>query len=56
MKSQQCGLEECLTSPGPFTVFCPDDDAFAQLAGGKTRVKHVSTLIQQVMGRRRRPP
>ena len=28
----QCGLEECLTSPGPFTVFCPNDDAFAELA------------------------
>lgn len=29
---EQCGLEECLTSPGPFTVFCPNNDAFEELA------------------------
>ena len=35
------GLVDTLTSPGPFTVFAPTDDAFAKLPAGT-----VDTLVQ----------
>ena len=38
---QAAGLVEALQSPGPFTVFAPTDDAFAQLPPGT-----VQTLVQ----------
>ncbi|NJL39007.1 MAG: fasciclin domain-containing protein [Leptolyngbyaceae cyanobacterium RM2_2_4] len=38
---QAAGLVETLKSPGPFTVFAPNDDAFAKLPPGT-----VQTLVQ----------
>ena len=38
---QAAGLVEALQSPGPFTVFAPNDAAFAQLPPGT-----VTTLVQ----------
>lgn len=38
---QAAGLVETLQSPGPFTVFAPNDDAFAKLPPGT-----VQTLVQ----------
>ncbi len=38
---QAAGLVEALQSPGPFTVFAPTDEAFAQLPPGT-----VQTLVQ----------
>ncbi|WP_448380212.1 fasciclin domain-containing protein [Gloeomargarita sp.] len=38
---QAAGLVEALKSPGPFTVFAPNDDAFAALPPGT-----VTTLVQ----------
>jgi len=38
---QAAGLVETLQSPGPFTVFAPNDEAFAQLPPGT-----VQTLVQ----------
>lgn len=38
---QAAGLVEALQSPGPFTVFAPNDDAFAKLPPGT-----VQTLVQ----------
>ncbi|MFM6194714.1 MAG: fasciclin domain-containing protein [Planktothrix sp.] len=38
---QAAGLVEALKSPGPFTVFAPNDDAFAKLPPGT-----VQTLVQ----------
>lgn len=38
---QVAGLVEVLQSPGPFTVFAPNDDAFAKLPPGT-----VQTLVQ----------
>ncbi len=40
---QVAGLVETLKSPGPFTVFAPNDDAFAKLPPGT-----VQTLVQNV--------
>lgn len=37
---QAAGLVEALSSPGPFTVFAPNDDAFAKLPPGT-----VQTLV-----------
>ena len=37
------GLVEALQSPGPFTVFAPNDDAFAKLLPGT-----VDTLVKNV--------
>lgn len=38
---QAAGLVDVLKSPGPFTVFAPNDDAFAKLPPGT-----VQTLVQ----------
>lgn len=38
---QAAGLVDALKSPGPFTVFAPNDDAFAKLPPGT-----VQTLVQ----------
>ncbi|MEM6501902.1 MAG: fasciclin domain-containing protein [Cyanobacteria bacterium P01_C01_bin.89] len=38
---QAAGLVETLQTPGPFTVFAPNDDAFAKLPPGT-----VQTLVQ----------
>jgi uncharacterized surface protein with fasciclin (FAS1) repeats len=38
---QTAGLVETLKTPGPFTVFAPNDDAFAKLPPGT-----VQTLVQ----------
>jgi uncharacterized surface protein with fasciclin (FAS1) repeats len=38
---QAAGLVDTLKSPGPFTVFAPNDDAFAKLPPGT-----VQTLVQ----------
>jgi uncharacterized surface protein with fasciclin (FAS1) repeats len=38
---QAAGLVDALKSPGPFTVFAPNDDAFAKLPAGT-----VQTLVQ----------
>ena len=38
---QAAGLVEALQSPGPFTVFAPNDAAFAKLPPGT-----VQTLVQ----------
>ncbi|MBF1999112.1 MAG: fasciclin domain-containing protein [Synechococcales cyanobacterium C42_A2020_086] len=40
---QAAGLVETLKSPGPFTVFAPTDDAFAQLPPGT-----ITTLVQNI--------
>ncbi|MBE9190010.1 fasciclin domain-containing protein [Gloeocapsopsis crepidinum LEGE 06123] len=40
---QAAGLVETLKSPGPFTVFAPNDDAFAKLPPGT-----VQTLVQNI--------
>ncbi|AFZ31916.1 beta-Ig-H3/fasciclin [Gloeocapsa sp. PCC 7428] len=40
---QAAGLIETLKSPGPFTVFAPNDDAFAKLPPGT-----VQTLVQNI--------
>ncbi|MES1023509.1 fasciclin domain-containing protein [Gloeocapsa sp. BRSZ] len=40
---QAAGLVEILKSPGPFTVFAPNDDAFAKLPPGT-----VQTLVQNI--------
>ncbi|MBR8838538.1 MAG: fasciclin domain-containing protein [Stigonema ocellatum SAG 48.90 = DSM 106950] len=40
---QVAGLVETLKSPGPFTVFAPNDDAFAKLPPGT-----VQTLVQNI--------
>lgn len=40
---QVANLVETLKSPGPFTVFAPNDDAFAKLPPGT-----VQTLVQNV--------
>ena len=37
------GLVETLKSPGPFTVFAPNDDAFAKLPPGT-----IQTLVQNI--------
>jgi len=37
------GLVDTLASPGPFTVFAPNDDAFAKLPPGT-----VETLVQNI--------
>ncbi len=40
---QAAGLVEALKSPGPFTVFAPNDDAFAKLPPGT-----ITTLLQNI--------
>lgn len=40
---QAAGLVETLKSPGPFTVFAPNDDAFAKLPPGT-----ITTLLQNI--------
>jgi uncharacterized surface protein with fasciclin (FAS1) repeats len=40
---QAAGLVEALKSPGPFTVFAPNDDAFAKLPPGT-----ITTLVQNI--------
>lgn len=40
---QVAGLVDTLNSPGPFTVFAPNDDAFAKLPPGT-----VQTLVQNI--------
>lgn len=40
---QAAGLVETLKGPGPFTVFAPNDDAFAKLPPGT-----VQTLVQNI--------
>ncbi|MEH2058475.1 MAG: fasciclin domain-containing protein [Nostoc sp.] len=40
---QAAGLVETLKSPGPFTVFAPNDDAFAKLPEGT-----IQTLLQNI--------
>lgn len=40
---QVAGLVDVLRSPGPFTVFAPNDDAFAKLPPGT-----IQTLVQNV--------
>jgi uncharacterized surface protein with fasciclin (FAS1) repeats len=40
---QAAGLVETLKSPGPFTVFAPNDEAFAKLPSGT-----VTTLVQNI--------
>lgn len=40
---QAAGLVETLKSPGPFTVFAPNDDAFAKLPDGT-----IQTLLQNI--------
>lgn len=40
---QVAGLVDVLKSPGPFTVFAPNDDAFAQLPPGT-----IQTLVQNI--------
>ncbi|MHC5828835.1 MAG: fasciclin domain-containing protein, partial [Nostoc sp.] len=40
---QAAGLVETLKSPGPFTVFAPNDDAFAKLPAGT-----IQTLLQNI--------
>jgi uncharacterized surface protein with fasciclin (FAS1) repeats len=40
---QAAGLVETLKSPGPFTVFAPNDDAFAKLPLGT-----ITTLVQNI--------
>ncbi len=40
---QVAGLVDTLKSPGPFTVFAPNDDAFAKLPSGT-----VQTLVQNI--------
>ncbi|MDV2995593.1 MAG: hypothetical protein N4J56_005247 [Chroococcidiopsis sp. SAG 2025] len=40
---QAAGLVDTLKSPGPFTVFAPNDEAFAQLPPGT-----IQTLLQNI--------
>ncbi|MBE9237634.1 fasciclin domain-containing protein [Anabaena aphanizomenioides LEGE 00250] len=40
---QATGLVETLKSPGPFTVFVPNDDAFAKLPPGT-----ITTLVENI--------
>ncbi|MEE3715136.1 fasciclin domain-containing protein [Tumidithrix elongata RA019] len=40
---QAANLVDALKSPGPFTVFAPNDDAFAKLPGGT-----ITTLVQNI--------
>jgi len=40
---QAAGLVETLSGQGPFTVFAPDDDAFAKLPAGT-----VDTLLKDI--------
>ncbi len=40
---QAANLVEALKSPGPFTVFAPNDDAFAKLPPGT-----ITTLVQNI--------
>jgi uncharacterized surface protein with fasciclin (FAS1) repeats len=40
---QVANLVDALKSPGPFTVFAPNDDAFAKLPSGT-----ITTLVQNV--------
>lgn len=40
---QAAGLVDTLKSPGPFTVFAPNDEAFAKLPPGT-----VTTLVQNI--------
>jgi len=40
---QAAGLVETLKSPGPFTVFAPNDEAFAKLPPGT-----IQTLLQNI--------
>lgn len=40
---QAAGLVDTLKSPGPFTVFAPNDDAFAKLPPGT-----IHTLLQNI--------
>lgn len=40
---QAAGLVETLKGPGPFTVFAPNDDAFAKLPPGT-----IQTLVQNI--------
>lgn len=40
---QAAGLVETLKSPGPFTVFAPNDEAFAKLPPGT-----ITTLVQNI--------
>jgi uncharacterized surface protein with fasciclin (FAS1) repeats len=40
---QAAGLVEALKSPGPFTVFAPNDEAFAKLPPGT-----ITTLVQNI--------
>jgi uncharacterized surface protein with fasciclin (FAS1) repeats len=40
---QVANLVDALKSPGPFTVFAPNDDAFAKLPSGT-----IATLVQNV--------
>ncbi len=40
---QVAGLVDVLRSPGPFTVFAPNDDAFAKLPPGT-----IQTLVQNI--------
>jgi uncharacterized surface protein with fasciclin (FAS1) repeats len=41
---QAAGLVDTLSSPGPFTVFAPTDEAFAKLPAGT--VKDFSRIFQ----------
>ena len=40
---QAAGLVDTLKTPGPFTVFAPNDDAFAKLPPGT-----ITTLVQNI--------
>ncbi|MDF5731101.1 MAG: fasciclin domain-containing protein [Rhizonema sp. PD38] len=40
---QAAGLVDTLKTPGPFTVFAPNDDAFAKLPAGT-----ITTLVQNI--------
>ena len=48
---QVANLVDALKSPGPFTVFAPNDDAFAKLPPGtiKTLVQNVPQLTRILM-------
>ena len=41
LKNAQAGCQEVMTSPGPITVFCPNDDAFGTFIKkiGKTKME-----------------
>jgi uncharacterized surface protein with fasciclin (FAS1) repeats len=47
---RQTGLEDTLTGPGPFTIFAPTDDYFAQLPeGGMELLTSDLTLLTEIL-------